>query len=351
MNFFEQDEPSINRSNLQTKSNEIQKAVEEPSVLKVVRMENVSSLEHFSYEDGSTDQVLKDISIIIHAGQVWGITGSQLFDIKLLLEIMANVKPYSNGKCVLNERGMMRKKRIILPHVFYIGDGQMLFNNMNMLEYLMFCTDKLNEDPIDRQELFIDLIVEMGLGFLCLVPINYLSKAQKAVITLVTAACSSNSKLIVFNLPEIEFDDVLQIAISRIAKYIKLQDRTLVIGTKNPHLIQHCCDHTAFLLNGTLKFKGSINDLYEDYNKKIFIIKIAHPQNAINLISSKLPQFQYEIEEDKIIMYDHNNCTIEHSELYEIISNLYLKSEIIEQSKKSVKNAYKEVIKQNDIQR
>ena len=55
---------------------------------------------------------------------------------------MANIRPYDRGKCVLIERGMMRSKRVILRHVFYIGSSEMLYNNMNVLEFLMISTNR-----------------------------------------------------------------------------------------------------------------------------------------------------------------------------------------------------------------
>jgi ABC-2 type transport system ATP-binding protein len=39
--------------------------------------------------------------LLIKKAESWGVFGSSAFEIKLLLEIMANIRPYENGRCVL----------------------------------------------------------------------------------------------------------------------------------------------------------------------------------------------------------------------------------------------------------
>lgn len=43
-------------------------------------------------------------------GEVWAILGTSAFEVRLLLEIIANARPYKDGRCVLAQKGMMRKK-------------------------------------------------------------------------------------------------------------------------------------------------------------------------------------------------------------------------------------------------
>jgi len=321
------------------------------SNFKVVKMENVSSFEGYRFKDGSVRQVLKDISLAMYTGEAWGITGNHTFELKLLLEIMANVKPYLSGRCVLNERGMLRKKRIILPHVFYIGDSQMLYNNMNVLEYIMFATDKKGINPVDRQEEILDLLVASDLGFLCLVPIKYLTKAQKAVITLVTAAFCSTTKLIVFNVPELEFDETLYSAMAKISQHIKSVDKTLVLCSKDPLLIQAACDHIAVILDGSLKFSGTTDAFYDRFDRIVFRIKIEQPEDAMQLLQSEMPAYYFEMIDGRINVFDYNKIGLAHEQLYDALIRLRLKPELVERSENSVENAYREVVKQYDLQK
>jgi len=316
-----------------------------------VMMEKVSSYEGYYFENGNIQQVLKDISLEIYNGEAWGITGNHTFEMKLLLEIMANIKPYLSGQCVLNERGMKRKKRVILPHVFYIGDSQMLFDNMNVLEYIMLATDKKGINPVDRQEEILELLVAVNLGFLCLVPIKHLTKAQKAVITLVTAVFCSTSKLIVFNVPELEFDKKLYPAMAKISQYIKSKDKTLVLCSKDHLLIQAACDHIAVVLDGSLKFSGAIDEFYDRFDRTIFRIKTEKPEDDMQLLQKEMPDYSFEIIEGSINVFDYNKIGLTHEQLYDILARLRLEPELVEKNKHSVKNAYREVVKQYDLQK
>ncbi|MEL7657100.1 MAG: hypothetical protein AAGU75_14480, partial [Bacillota bacterium] len=155
---------------------------------RVVLMENLSSAEYLLREGESPQRVLKDINLQINKAEIWGIIGTSGFEIKLLLEIMANIRPYESGRCVLIERGMMRLKRVILKHIFYIGNSDMLYNTMNVLEFLMLATAKWKIDVVERQEQIFELIIKVGLGHLSLTSIGLLTREEKAVVTLVAAA-------------------------------------------------------------------------------------------------------------------------------------------------------------------
>ena len=139
----------------------------------VLFMEGLSSREYFYAEGQKPRRVLKDINLTFRRPEAWAVYGRSFYEIKLLLEIMANIKPYHDGKCVLVERGMMRNKRVILEHVFYIGAPTMLYDNMNVLEYLMFATARKGFSPVYRQAQLFELLIDTGLGHISLTAVSY----------------------------------------------------------------------------------------------------------------------------------------------------------------------------------
>ena len=56
--------------------------------------------------------VLEDINFTACQGQLWSILGSSIFEIKLLLEIMANARTYEKGKLMIAGFDTTKKKRI-----------------------------------------------------------------------------------------------------------------------------------------------------------------------------------------------------------------------------------------------
>ena len=100
-----------------------------------VRIQDLYSCEN--YKNGeSLSPVLDNISLCVAEGTCFGISSKDGYETRLLCEIIANIKPYFSGKCVLNETGMFKQKGKILSHIYYIDNQNTLYENMNVLEYL-----------------------------------------------------------------------------------------------------------------------------------------------------------------------------------------------------------------------
>ena len=314
----------------------------------IVFMEHLSSCE-FYLEDGETPRlVLRDVGLLFQKGQTWGITGNSLFEIKLLTEIIANIKPYRSGNCVLVERGMMRHKRLILPHVFYIGSSEMLYNNMTVLEFLMFATDKMPGNKREHQERLLEYLISIGLKRIALTSIYKLSREQKAVIILLVAAYSK-SKLIVYNLPDYSFDETLLGAMKQMMQLITEKGETLVIATSSPGLIEEVCSHILFLRNGTVFYQGPVHDFCHKYDRIILTIQGSNIKSIAVILKTMLPCYQYDIKGDNLIV-SARQATKENPELVckKIVETGFI-PERIEVNFKNVKNAYEEIIRNHDL--
>ncbi|MGI6453667.1 MAG: hypothetical protein ACOX0E_09425 [Syntrophomonadaceae bacterium] len=314
----------------------------------VVFMEKLTSCEFFLKDKGAPQLVLYDIGLSFERGQVWGITGNNLFEIKLLAEIMANIKPYRAGKCVLLERGMMRHKRIILPHVFYIGSTEMVYNNMNVLEFLMFATAKFPGEKVDHQEQLFEYLISIGLKRISLSPIYMLSKEQKAVIIMLVAAYS-DSQLIVHNLPDYYYNDTLIPAIQQIAQLIAEKGKTLVITTRTSDLIEKACSHILFLLNGTVHYQGDVLHFCHKYDKNILTIQDNNAGEIAKVLRETLPGYQYDLEAGNLIVRSCQDEEENPNLIYERIIESGFAPAKIQINKKNVKNAREQIIKHYDL--
>lgn len=315
---------------------------------QVVLMEAVASVEHFMMGGVVSRRVLDDITLLIRRAEVWGINGTVLFEIKLLLEIMANIRPYDRGKCVLIERGMMRRKRVILKHVFYIGNSNMLYNNMNVLEFLMFITVKLKINKVELQEEIFELIIKVGLGHLSLTPNYLLTKEEKAVITLIAAAYS-NSLMIVFNFPEYVWDEVLVNAIPKITNFIREKGKTLILATQNCFLIQKACTHTAIIKEGRMIYSGTVENFRFNFDKVEVIIR----DKNVNIMSEKLaallPGYKLVLLDNSLLICRKGYTVSDTSTIYKTIVDSGFTPELIEINPKTVQNAYEELIQEHDL--
>ena len=317
---------------------------------QVVLMEAISSSEHILLAEEIPRRVLDNITLLIRRAEVWGINGSSLFEIKLLLEIMANIKPYDRGKCVLIERGMMRRKRVILKHVFYIGSPDMLYNNMNVLEFLMFATAKSKINKVVLQEKIFELIIATGLGHLSLTPNHLLTREEKAVITLIAAAYS-DSQIIVFNFPEYVWDGVLIDAVARITSFIREKEKTLILATQNCLLIEKACSHTAIMKDGQVKYSGTVENFRLNFDKVEMIIRDKAVHAMKEVLAKLLPGYKLVSQNDSLKIINKGSEASDHGAIYRKIIESGFTPDSIEINPKTVQNAYEELMRQHDLQK
>lgn len=315
----------------------------------VVCLEKLSSSEMYLKGGESPVPVLNEIGLSIRKGEIWGIHGGSLFEIRLLLEIIANIKPYGSGRCRLVGLGMMRRKRIILPHVFYIGNPSMIYNNMNVLEFLMFATAKRPGDTVERQESIFEYLIGIGLGNISLTPANTLSKEQKAVVILLVGVLSE-SHLVVFNFPDYRFDDVLCGAISKMAGLIRENGRALIIGTQNGDLVEMACTHIGFLRGGHIFYSGPVREFCETYDKILLTIWDKDVKLWADRLKAAFPQYRYIISDDSMTIRSCSSAENDPKRIYGKIVESGFYPQKLAINPKKVENACKELMSIYDIQ-
>lgn len=314
----------------------------------IVQATNLSSCEVYRYPNETEEPVLQGISLDIQRQECWGILGSEAFEVELLLEIIGCVRPYGSGRCILCERGMMRKKRRILPHVFYIADGDVTFPNMNTLEYLMFATAHTQMAATERQIAILERLLDTGLDYLTLAPIRYLSRAQKAVICLL-AASFSKALLIIASVTQLAFDEKLSAGICGIARIIRSNRGALLLGTKDCNMVQTACTHTAFLIGGKIKHIGNMEDMLSSLDKRIFILRCDRSQELAEQIKLAAPELFTRVFDKEIHLYDYRDTPFELGALMQVLMHADISFESLQASRKTLENAYKEALTGHDL--
>lgn len=314
-------------------------------------MQKLFSNEMVIADDEFPRPVLHDINLEIMKGEVWGVSGRSVLEIKLLLEIIANIKPYKDGRCVLLERGMMRLKRIILPHVFYIGTSSMIYNNMTVLEFLMFATGHKTFDVIRQQERIFEQLIALRLGNISLTPISTLTPEYKVLVLLLTAYYSS-SQLIVLNIPDLNFSEEHIAPLRHIAQLIQNEDKTLIFSSLDDQLIEKIGTHTVVLVNGTVAYSGEIRQFCETYDRVVLIVTDYHADQLLSVLQSQLPQFDYSIGTDNcLIIKDYESSKPNLQQLYQKIAEAGFAPVRVLINRKNYKNACEEIIRRYDIQK
>lgn len=315
-------------------------------IRSAVQMIDICSSEHYC-KDNKLKRVLNNISLNVLVGECVGIAAKEDDEAKLLLEILANVRPYFSGKCILAEKGMMQKKRVILPHLFYIDTPNMLFDNMTVLEFLMFATDHSGISTVKRQRMYLDSLIDYGLEYVVLTQIALLSDEEKLIIELIVSSLS-NSELVVFNVLAYEFSDRQVTTISKICKDIK-GNGSIVIGTNEAKLIGVCCDKVAYVLGGTIEYFGSVDSLCKSWDKVLYRITDNQPTEVAGKLQEIYSEYSYTVAGNSILVYNHSKNRISDTEFVSKLFENGISPNNIKINKGRVANSFEELDKKHDL--
>lgn len=314
----------------------------------VAQITNVESVEVYKYPGGAEDKVLREISFDIRRGECWCVAGSEAFEIELLLEIIGSVRPYDNGRVILAERGMMRRKRRVLPHVFFISDGDVIFPNMNTLEYLMFATANMPGEASRRQAHILQRLLDTGLYYLTLTPIKYLSRAQKAVISLL-AASFTMSLLIIFSVPQLQFDSRLSMGIRGITDIITRGGGAVLIGTKDLAMAQEAGTHAAFLIGGRVTHSGSMREVMGKLDKRVYVVTCDSAEAFAQKIKDLAPALHTSVRGREVQVFDYRDNSLDQGGFLRLVEQSGETVDTVLTSHKTLENAYLEALNGHDL--
>jgi ABC-2 type transport system ATP-binding protein len=319
--------------------------------MTTVFMEHLSSAEHVVRFDNQPERILKDVSLKMAAGEAWSVSAPEHFEIRLLLEIMANIRPYEAGRCVLVERGMMRRKRLLLRHVFFVGSADMFYGTMTALEHLMLLLPHAPSAParLDAQERLLGELLAHEMGYLALTRIDRLTPADKIALALFTAA-QSGCRLVVVSLPEILPGERTLHAFAALSRTLRTRGKTLVLGTNDSGLIDAACTHSAFLAGGRVLYQGKTDTLKSAFDPVLLTLR-GGGLDALSARLAPLPEgYSLEREGDALHILCRPPQAGDIEMLHKKIAQAGVVPDVIEVHRKNARNAFKEILRQHGLQ-
>ncbi|MEN6417691.1 MAG: hypothetical protein ABFC73_02095 [Clostridiaceae bacterium] len=278
-----------------------------------VTMENVSSMELFRRPDNTYLKVLYDVNLTIPVGECHGVVGINSFELELLAEMIGNVKPHESGRCSLLEIGMMRQKRRILPHVYYINDQRVLYDHMHVLGYLMFASEHAPGKPEAKQAQWLKLLLKTGLYPFALTYIRSLDPAEYALVSALLAYTSA-AKLVVMDFSRIVVPESLIEPFSALTRELTAAGKTVVITNTSCELIQRACTHASFLIDGSIVQSGSVDALCRAFDHQLLRVSSSAPERALAVLQHTFPAVRAVRKADEVVVYAKGyaapDCTI-----------------------------------------
>ncbi|MEG1964073.1 MAG: hypothetical protein RR123_04265 [Clostridia bacterium] len=271
--------------------------------VSAVELKNITSKEMIYLENNCFMHILHGISFNVNEGEIFGLGSKTVNEQVIISEIVANIRAYSAGECYVFGEELSSKKRIQKENVYFIDTATMLFENMNVLEYLMLLTANKATNEAERQLKILQKLESFGLDYIALTIINSLSAEEKILVELF-ASLFTNTKLFIVNLAKYCFDGREISVLYNIAKYIKSKHFTLFITTMQPKIIGIICDKVAYISGGKVSYFGDVSQLIKQKDNIQFLINDSDLQGIYNQLLTKIPDYTYNLVGDTLFVLD-----------------------------------------------
>lgn len=314
----------------------------------VVLLTEVTSCEF--HKNDQAKPVLDHISLHLHEGEVLGISSKDRLETELLCRIIGNILPYYSGRCVLNRIGMMQNKRVVLEHLYYIDSPSMLYDNMNVLEYLMFATSKSSSHlAFKRQKGIFEFLLQIGLDYISLSLISNLTNEERMAIQFLLAAYS-NSQIIVLDASGYEFSDSLISTLKQICDKCRETGKTVVMGTMQAKLIGICCCVTTFIVDGRQRYFGSVEELYAKADRVLYVLFHERPEEMLNKLVVAMPEYEYKFNGRMLFVMRKGNVQRNDALFFDSLSKFNIFPDSVKINRGRVQNSFEELMEINDLQ-
>ena len=212
------------------------------------------------------NQVLKDISLTVHKGEVISIIGSSgsgkstfLRSINLL-ETPTGGQIFYRGKNVLDEKYDLTHYREKLGMVFQSFN---LFENLNVLENTIVAqTTVLKKERSEAEKIAKENLNKVGMGeqYWQAKP-KQLSGGQKQRVA-IARALSMNPDAILFDEPTSALDPEMVGEVLKIMKELAQEGLTMIVVTHEMEFARDVSSHVIFMDKGVIAEAGSPQDIF-----------------------------------------------------------------------------------------
>lgn len=202
------------------------------------------TIEHINKSFGA-QQVLKDVSLEIPAGQVLGLLGPNGAGKSTLMKILIGLWKADSGSVQVPER------------IGYLPENNPLYEEMYVTEYLQFMASLTQIE--NRKSGIEDLIERVGLTPERHKHIRELSKGYRQRVGLAQALLG-DPQLLILDEPTTGLDPNQLVEIRALIRSLG-KDRTVILSTHIMQEVREMCDRVVILDHGQIKADQPINEI------------------------------------------------------------------------------------------
>ena len=189
------------------------------------------------------NKVLKDITLTISKGEIFGLIGKNGAGKTTLLSIIAGLSNATEGSCYINN-GLINKSTRS-SKVGYLPDVPAFFDFMSVSEFLDFLYKK-NVDYKQKRDELLKLVGLEGKTI-----IKTMSRGMRQRLGM-AATLVNDPDVILLDEPSSALDPMGRYELSDILLHLKKQGKTIILSTHILTDMENICDRVGFLHDGII---------------------------------------------------------------------------------------------------
>lgn len=223
-------------------------------------MGNIITFSNVSKKYGAT-KALNNVSFEIAKGGIIGLVGANGSGKSTLLKLIAGLLKTTNGEIRVDGDVVTR---LIGKKVAFLAEVDSLYDFFTVKETISFSAN-----------VFPDFDEQKALGIISALEVEpdkkvgELSKGNRARVK-IAVALSRNVPLLIMDEPLSGLDPLVrEDIIKMIAKYVEMEDQTLIISTHEVTEIEPLLEHVLLVSNGEIVLSEKVEDLREKKGQSV----------------------------------------------------------------------------------
>ena len=216
-------------------------------------------------------EVLKDISLDVHEGEVVCIIGPSGSGKSTFLRCLNHLEEPTSGKIIVNDTDITDKKvnlNKVRENIGMVFQHFNLFSNMNIISNLMLAPVELKKMSKEKAKIEgMKLLKRVGLESKALAHPQQLSGGQKQRVA-IARSLAMNPQILLFDEPTSELDPEMVGEVLEVMKELARGGMTMVVVTHEMGFAREVADRVVFMDCGFIIEQGTPEEVLKNPKEK-----------------------------------------------------------------------------------
>ncbi len=261
----------------------------------ILKAENV-------YKHFGNYTALKDVSIAVKRGTIFGLLGPNGAGKTTLIRIINQITGPDEGKLFFDDQKLSQTH---VSRIGYLPEERGLYKKMKVGEQAMYFARLKGMSKKDAFNELTNWFKKFEIEHWWNKKVEELSKGMAQKVQFITTVIHKPS-LLILDEPFSGFDPINANLIKNEILELKKQGVTIIFSTHNMSSVEEMCDDIALINKSRVLLDGSVRDIKKRFAKNIFEVEF----NGNMIAFANALWAGYELVDKNMIENNHHTCTV-----------------------------------------